>query len=189
MDDRDPRTDAQLLAATADDPEAFGLFYRRHVRWVLGACVRRAGDAELAADVTAEVFATALAASDRFEAARGTAGGWLFGIALHKLADARRRGHAERRARDRLGIPALALTDDDIARIDELASTGDDLGGLLAALPDDQRSAIEARVVHERGYDDIAGELAVSEAAVRQRVSRGLATLRARLRAEGRTEP
>lgn len=189
MDDRDPRTDAQLLAATSGDADAFGIFYRRHVRWLLAVCARRARDAELAADVTAEVFATALADSERFDPERGSAGGWLFGIALNKLADAQRRGHAERRARQRLGIPALALTDDDIARIDELASLagGADAARLLATLPTEQRAAIEARIVQERDYEQIAGELRLSEAAVRQRVSRGLSTLRARLRAEGRS--
>ena len=189
MQDRDQRSDAQLLAATATDADAFGVFYRRHVRWVLAVCARRGRDPELAADVTAEVFATALAASDRFEPARGPAGGWLFGIALNKLADAQRRGHAERRARQRLGIPSIALTDDDIARIDELASlvSGGDVAQLLAPLPPEQRAAIHARIVQEREYHEIAGELDLSEAAVRQRVSRGLATLRARMRADGRT--
>jgi RNA polymerase sigma factor (sigma-70 family) len=191
MEDRDPRSDAQLLADTPADADAFGVFYRRHVRWVLAVCARRGRDPELAADVTAEVFATALAASDRFEPGRGSAGGWLFGIALNKLADAQRRGHAERRARQRLGIPSITLTDDDVARIDELASLagGGDVTQLLAALPVQQRDAIEARIVQERDYEQIAGELELSEAAVRQRVSRGLATLRTRLRADGRTEP
>lgn len=182
----DDRTDAQLLHLTATDPEAFGRFYRRHVRWVLTVCARRCGDAELAADVTAETFATVLAQRDRFDPAPGSAGNWLFQIALHKLADAQRRGFAERRARDRLGIPAIALTDDDHARIDELASLagGGDAAALLAGLPEDQRRAVEARVVDERGYDEIAAELELSPAAVRQRVSRGLTTLRARLRTE-----
>lgn len=188
--DDDHRSDAQLLRLTATDPEAFGRFYRRHVRWVLAVCARRCGDAELAADVTAETFATVLAQRDRFDPDRGSAGNWLFQIALHKLADSQRRGFAERRARDRLGVPAIALTDDDHARIDELASLagGGDAATLLAGLPEEQRRAVEARVVDERGYDEIAAELALSPAAVRQRVSRGLTTLRTRLRAEEGSE-
>lgn len=184
MLDEDPRTDAELLRQTAGDPEAFGRFYRRHARWVLTVCARRARDAELAADVTAETFATALAQSARFDPARGSAGNWLFAIALNKLADAHRRGSAERRARRRLGIPAIELTDDDLARIEELASLQGDGSAveLLAALPPEQRLAVEARVLHERGYEEIAAELELSQAAVRQRVSRGLGTLRARLR-------
>ena len=188
--DDDRRDDAELLRLTATDAEAFGRFYRRHVRWVLAVCVRRCGDAELAADVTAETFATVLAQRDRFDPARGSAGNWVFGIALNKLADAQRRGAAERRARDRLGIPAIELTDADVERIEELASLdlAGDAGTLLAALPDDQRRAVEARVLHERGYDEIAAELALTPAAVRQRVSRGLTTLRRSLRASGGDE-
>lgn len=51
----------------------------------------------------------------------------------------------------------------------------------LETLPGEQRQAIEARVVHEREYLEIAQELRCSEALVRQRVSRGLRTLRSRL--------
>ena len=54
----------------------------------------------------------------------------------------------------------------------------------LAGLPEEQRRAIHARVVHDREYAEIAGELRCSEAVVRQRVSRGLRTLRARLAGE-----
>ncbi len=32
MDGLDPRGDGALLVATATEPEAFGVFYRRHVR-------------------------------------------------------------------------------------------------------------------------------------------------------------
>jgi RNA polymerase sigma factor (sigma-70 family) len=51
----------------------------------------------------------------------------------------------------------------------------------LAELPPEQREAVEARVLHDREYGEIAGELSCSEAVVRQRVSRGLRALRLRL--------
>jgi hypothetical protein len=35
MEGSDPRTDGELLVATAHDPEAFAVFYRRHVRPVV----------------------------------------------------------------------------------------------------------------------------------------------------------
>ena len=50
-------TDEELLAG---DPEAFAAFYRRHVAPLLGYFLRRTGNAELAADLTAETFAAAL---------------------------------------------------------------------------------------------------------------------------------
>ncbi len=56
---------------------------------------------------------------------------------------------------------------------------------LLADLPAYQREAILAHVVDDRGYPELADELHVSEATVRQRVSRGLATMRRRTGAGG----
>ena len=79
-----------------------------------------------------------------------------------------------------MGIERLALTDDDIARIDRLGQP-DSVAALVRELPADQRDAIEAHVVEERGYDEIAAELETSEAVVRKRVSRGLAAIRKRL--------
>jgi RNA polymerase sigma-70 factor (ECF subfamily) len=55
---------------------------------------------------------------------------------------------------------------------------------LLDELPRDQRAALRARLVDERAYGEIAGAEGVSEAAIRQRVSRGLAGLRRRMRGD-----
>jgi RNA polymerase sigma-70 factor (ECF subfamily) len=71
------RDDDALLLAAADDPDAFAQFYRRHVGGVIAYFRRRTGDAELAADLTAETFAAALAGRRRFAPARGPAAGWL----------------------------------------------------------------------------------------------------------------
>jgi RNA polymerase sigma-70 factor (ECF subfamily) len=53
--------DDDLLAQfAAGDPEAFVGFYRRYLGAVLGFFLRRTGDPELTADLTAETFAAAL---------------------------------------------------------------------------------------------------------------------------------
>ena len=165
--------------------EDFGAFYRRHLDRVLRFCAQRTGEPELAADVTAEVFAAALIARRRYRPERGAPETWLLGIAAHKLADAQRRGHVERRAQRRLGLPAIEWTDDDLARVTPLGA-GHPVADLLEQLPADQRAAVRARVVDERSYEDVASRLGVSEAAARKRVSRGLATLRARISKEER---
>jgi RNA polymerase sigma-70 factor (ECF subfamily) len=103
----------------------------------------------------------------------------LFGIAFKKLADAQRRGYAERRARRRLGMERIELTDEDVARIESLAGT--EASTLIDVLVTDQRDAITAHVIDERDYAEIAQDLNVSEAVVRKRVSRGLAALRDRI--------
>jgi RNA polymerase sigma factor (sigma-70 family) len=171
------RSDEDLLSAR--DGASFELFYRRHAERMLGYFARRTRDAELAADLTAETFAAALAGRRRFRPDAGPASAWLFGIGSKKLIDSQRRGYAERRARRRLGMERIELTDADIARIDALA--GIEAGELIEVLVPDQRVAVQAHVVEEREYGEIAHDLNVSEAVVRKRVSRGLAALRERI--------
>jgi RNA polymerase sigma-70 factor (ECF subfamily) len=73
----------------------------------------------------------------------------------------------------------VELTDGDVTGIERLA---DDewAGKALAELAPDQREAINAHVVRGRSYAEIAQIQHVSESAVRQRVSRGLASIRRR---------
>jgi RNA polymerase sigma-70 factor (ECF subfamily) len=80
-------------------------------------------------------------------------------------------------------MPVLHVDDAALARIEAL----DDAPALaaLATLPDEQRLAIEARVLAEASYAEIAAALETSEQVVRKRVSRGLAALRARMEADG----
>jgi RNA polymerase sigma factor (sigma-70 family) len=171
-------SDEDLLRAARKDPAAFGAFYKCYEEHVLRYFLRRAGDAEVAADLTAETFAAALAGLGRFRPRKGPAAAWLFGIARNTLLMSRRRGRVEARARQRIGTPPLELTDELLERIDALAGPALELA---RDLPPDQEQAVRAHVIDERPYDEIAKDLRCSEAVVRKRVSRGLANLRDRL--------
>jgi RNA polymerase sigma factor (sigma-70 family) len=174
----DAAPDESLLATARAESGAFGAFYRRHEDRVLGYFLARVGDPEVAADLTAETFAAALASAHRFRRRKEPAAAWLFGIARNNLAMSRRRGRVEARARRRLGMGPLTLTDDSVERITALDHTA---LSLVDELPDDQQDAVRARVIDERDYAEIAKDLRCSEAVVRKRVSRGLGTLRAHL--------
>jgi RNA polymerase sigma factor (sigma-70 family) len=177
--------DAGLLAAIASgNQDAFAAFYRRWLAVITGFFLRRTRSRELAFDLTAETFAAVIVASRRFRPEEGPAPAWLFAIAEHKLADSKRRARVESSARRRLGLEPVVLEDGDLSRVEELASQGGEarLAELLASLPESQRRAIRARVLDERSYAEIAGELRCSEVVVRQQVSRGLANLRERLK-------
>ncbi len=171
-------SDGELLELTVEDPDAFGAFYDRFEEEVLAFFMRATRRAELAADLTAEVFAAALSSAGLFRAELGSARGWLFGIARHELADMWQRGRVEDRARRRLGLEPMTLSDDALERIDELGAHGGGALRLLEALPDDQRVAVRGRVLHERSYDELARSLSFSQSVVLQRVSRGLRSLR-----------
>jgi RNA polymerase sigma factor (sigma-70 family) len=172
-------SDEELPASTPGDGDAFAELYRRWERPVAAFFMRAVGSGEVAADLTAEAFAEALGSAGRFDPERGEAAAWLFGIARHLLARSRERGRVENQARVRLGLPPLAIDDELIARIE--AAGEERAVSLLAALPKEQRHALQARVLEEREYDEIAAELRCSESVVRKRVSRGLAALRTRL--------
>jgi RNA polymerase sigma-70 factor (ECF subfamily) len=154
--------------------------YREHARRLAGYLMRATSDAEVAADLVAETFAAAMVARDRYRAELGAPTTWLYGIASHKLSDWRRRGYAEDRARRRLGIERPVLSEDDHAEFSRLADEVT-VVDLLEELPCDQRAAVRARLLDDRAYGDIALAEGVSEAAIRQRVSRGLASLRQRI--------
>jgi RNA polymerase sigma factor (sigma-70 family) len=178
------RTDGELLRAiAAGDGAAFAVFYRRHLPGVVSYLVRETGDREVSADLAAEVFAAVFLVARRFRArGGGSAVPWVQGIAQNKLRESRRRGRVEDRARRRLALEPEVLDDADLARVDELASSGG--GGaldLVDQLPARQRVAIRSRVVEGRGYGEIARDLQCSELVVRQQVSRGLKRLRDQL--------
>jgi RNA polymerase sigma factor (sigma-70 family) len=173
-------SDAELLAAARSDPEAFGRFYDRYESAMVGYFMRRTRAPEVAADLTAEVFAQALASAGRYRPAAPTAAVWLFTIARNTLASSLRRGQVEARARRRIGVTMIELEEANLERL--TAVEGERwVAEMLAALPVRQREAIQARVLDERDYTDIARELRTSELVVRKRVSRGLAKLRERI--------
>jgi RNA polymerase sigma factor (sigma-70 family) len=176
-------SDAQLLAAIAAcDERAFSVFYRRHLATVVGWCVRRTRDPDLAADLTAEVFAAVLVSAARYRPSGDSATGWLLGIARNILGHSLRSGQVDARARARLGAATLVVENHDIDLVLELAASADGAAGqLLSELPPDERAAVCARVIEERDYSEIASELGCSELVVRKRVSRGLSRLRAAL--------
>jgi RNA polymerase sigma-70 factor (ECF subfamily) len=174
------RSDLELLCgARSGDGQAFGEFYRRHRALVLAFLGRRVGNPELAADLLAETFAAALAAVldiEREPPSEPIA--WLITIARNKLTDSLRRGRVEETARLRLGLEPLSLEDADLQRVEELIDRTDVAGRLGELLTPEQLEALQARILHERDYSDIARELRCSQAVVRKRVSRALQTLR-----------
>jgi RNA polymerase sigma factor (sigma-70 family) len=177
---RGVREDPLQSRLASGAPEVFTALYRRYERPVLAFFLRRTRQADLAADLTAETFAAALAGRTSYRP-DAPLDAWLFGIAQHKLIDSLRHRRVEDAARRGIGMEPVTLDDDDLDRIVAEAGQNVDVEQILAALPADQRTAVRARILDERSYPDIAAELQCSEAVVRKRVSRGLARLRTQL--------
>lgn len=163
------------------DKTAFTAVYDRYLPLVLRWSLRETGNRELAADLAAETFAAALIASPRYRPRKGSVGTWLLGIARNKLRESRRRRRVEDSARRRVGLDPAAFSEADFERVEELTSIDGVVLELLETLPPALREAVSLRVIEERPYEEIAEQLRCSESVVRQRVSRGLRTMKSQL--------
>ena len=168
-------SDEELLLSGGG--EGFGVLYERRYPLVRGYLRRQVGPRpDLVLDLVAETFARALERRDQFDAQRGTAIGWLLGIAHHLFLDAVRRGRVLDESRRRLGMDRILVQDAQLELIERDSES--DLQRALWQLPAEQRQAVEERVLEEEPYMAIAARIGCSEQVVRKRVSRGLAALR-----------
>jgi RNA polymerase sigma-70 factor (ECF subfamily) len=172
------RSDEELLAGGG--AEGFGLLYRRRHVLVRGYLRRLVGPRpDLVLDLVGETFARALERREQFDPGRGSAVGWLIGIARNLHLEAIRRGRVADESRRRLGMERIVIDD---AQMEMVERDGDtDLQRALRELPTEQREAIERRVLQDEAYTAIAAHVGCSEQVVRKRVSRGLAALRRRI--------
>jgi RNA polymerase sigma-70 factor (ECF subfamily) len=155
--------------------------YERHHDELLLYLVRRTADVEVALDLWSETFAQAVAGRHKYRGrTEAEAAAWLYSIAKNQLARYLRRGYAERRAMQKLGLerpPADHELVADIWQRAQLDATRAELTAALATLSEPVREAVKLRVVDERPYAEVARKLKISEQAARARVSRGLSAL------------
>jgi RNA polymerase sigma-70 factor (ECF subfamily) len=104
-----------LRRMVAGDEAAFTLLYRRKHPAIYRFALHMSGNAAIAEDVTQEVFMTLIRDAKRFDPARGTLGGFLFGVARNHL---RRRWEQERNS---VPLPESA---DELDAIMARSSTG-----------------------------------------------------------------
>ena len=176
----DPTTsDEELLQLTPQHPAAFGVFYARHVRTLLGYHYRRTRDPEVAADLTAETFAAALYSVTHFNPERGNASQWLYGIARNQLLGFWRRRRVSDKLRRKLSMNVVAIDpaqSAELERVEARAGIGPALDA-VQQLPERLRAAVQLRILEGLSYDEIAARLGCSNGAVRVRVFRGLKLL------------
>jgi RNA polymerase sigma factor (sigma-70 family) len=171
-------TDAKLLELTPKSERAFLVFYRRHMHDILVFLLSRTGNDGVAEELACETFASAYMSVKSYDPKRGDGRAWLFGIAKITLLRSYRQHAIEQSARHKLGMSIGNPSHEAWERAERrLDSSYPGLQEALGKLTDHERTAVEARVVHERDYAEIALAENTSEAAVRKRVSRGLQKL------------
>jgi RNA polymerase sigma-70 factor (ECF subfamily) len=173
-----PADEATLLRRVArGDRAAFDELYRRTSPWLAVRLRRRCADDDLVAEVMQETYLAVWRAADGFVGARtgGSAVGWLWTIAAHRLVDAYRR-----RARDaRVPPPAMAAGTVPAAEDEVLgASVGDEVGEALRRLAPELRQVIQAMVLDGLTARETALLLGVPEGTVKTRARRARLALR-----------
>jgi RNA polymerase sigma-70 factor (ECF subfamily) len=177
-DDPDPRTtrelrhrDSEIIQRSRDDPEAFAELYwgyRTRIYWYLRA---RLPNDEDAADVTQQVFMSALERLGQYRERKGSFATWLFTIARNAATDFHRRHRSTTPWED---VPfALHPTDDhdpaiDVLRHEAIAR----VWKLVATLPSDKRELLELRYAGGLSIAEIATVIGKSQHATRKQLTR-----------------
>lgn len=165
------------------DPDIFEVFYREHVDAVQRFVVRRVGDRERAADLTAEIFIAAIDSAVRYRQQRGTPRTWILGIARVIVANDGRRRDRQRIGEERLRGSAL-LDEDDAARLDariDAAARSRELYAAMDQLPDGERAVLELVAIDELTLAEAAAAIGIRPVTARVRLHRARRKLRTEL--------
>jgi RNA polymerase sigma-70 factor (ECF subfamily) len=165
-------SDATLVVAIGRwRQDALAEAYRRHAGAVFALARRLLGDPTLAEEVVQEVFVWD--APDRFDADRGTLRSYLLANGHGRAVDLIR-SESSRRAREEREHRARAEAGYDIEHEVEDLVVADEVKGALAALPSDERRAIELAYFGGHTYREVATLLAAPEGTVKSRIRSGL---------------
>jgi len=161
-------------------PGEFERVYRANVAAVTAYFARRCAEPQTVADLTSETFVRAVGSFGSFDAGKGTARSWLFGIATHVYAQ-----HCEQAV---VGRDAAARHAGhrplEVDEIEELAARVDaeQAGRALIArcsqLPELERTAVELVDLTGLTPKEAAAALGVPRGVLRARLFRARARLR-----------
>ena len=176
--------DATLLARlAAGDAAALDALYRREAGPVYRYALALSGNAAWAADATQEAFVVLATKPAGFDAARGSLGAWLAGVARHALAALWREGRLEApwpEDDEALGADeAAASPEAGLVQVQDLA----ELWAALRELPPPFREALVLVDLQERPYAEAARIAGIEINTLRTRLHRARSRLAARLAA------
>jgi RNA polymerase sigma-70 factor (ECF subfamily) len=158
----------------------FAALYQEHYRPILAYAVRRAGPAEDAADVVADVFTTAWRRIDQVPPAPADRL-WLYGVAQRVIAGRRRSARRRRRLAARL----RAGYDSRPAQPGLRDAAADRVVAALDRLPPGEREALQLVLWEQLTHAEAAQVLGCSANAVTIRVHRAKTRLRGDLSGAG----
>ncbi len=172
--------EAGLLRRVARrDTRAFEGIYDRYGRSVYSLALAMLRDAQVAQEVTQEVFLDLWRTAEAFDPGRGSARTWILALAHHKSVDVVRR----RRARPSEPLSESTPNHRDFAEIAEAGVVRGRVRTALEALSPEQRAAITLAYYGGYTQQEIAERLRVPLGTVKTRMRDGMLRLREMLHA------
>lgn len=175
-----PDHEERLIARAQADPEGFGELYDHYFPQIYRYVASRVRSAELAEDITSEVFFKALRAIGRYRPSGHPFSAWLYQIAINTITDhyrSRKRSEESLDSGPELASGGVAV-DDQVAERMGL----DQIWQAIESLPDQQRTAMSLKYSEDLPLAEIGRIMGKSEGAIKLLIFRGTATVRSALR-------
>ena len=174
----DAQDDETLARQARGDPQAFAELYGRFLDRVYRFILIRTSSVQDAQDLTSQTFLAALENIGKYQS-RGSFGGWLFGIARHKVADHYRRRRVDVPLED---VEWLDHPDPSPEEIADARLQLTRVSRALQSLDGQQAEALALRVFGELSAAEVGQMMGKTEGAVKMLVHRGLCKLQERLK-------
>ena len=171
-------SDAGLVMAIARwRSDALAEAYRRHGGAVFALARRVTGDRTIGEEVVQEVFLRLWNQPDKFDPGRGSLRSYLLAQTHGRAVDILR-SEGSRRRREETDARMAAAGGYDIDREVWDLALADQVREVMAALPDDERTAIELAYFGGHSYRQVAAMLDQPEGTVKSRIRAGLKRMR-----------
>jgi RNA polymerase sigma factor (sigma-70 family) len=172
-------SDADVIAASLDDPDLFRLIVTRHGGAVLAYAARRVGRQD-ARDVASEVFLRSFRLRNRYQDLRETCLPWLYRIARNVVGECLKKTNRSEGIALVFHPPAAGFEDDVLDRV-VAASVIAELRRALELLPDRDRETLLLFALDGLTYGEIAASLGIPPGTVGSRLTRARNDIRAQV--------
>ena len=171
-------SDAALVVAIGRWREdALAEAYRRHAGAAYALARRLLNDKELAEEILQEIFLRLWNNPERFDSERGSLRSYLLAQTHGRSVDLLRSETSRRRREEREARESPVFGDDIEREVIDL-TTSEKVKEVVAALPVDERQAIELAYFGGHTYRQVAVMLETPEGTVKSRIRSGLRRLR-----------
>ena len=176
--------DVELLRRIADgDRSAFSEFYEQYSGLLFSIAVKILNDSKEAEDVLQEVFMLIWNKADAYNQLLGKPVSWAVTLTRNKAIDRVRASQRRSRLLEQATAEAIVLPDDAASANEKLhgKENAELIRSVVAALPSDQRRAIEMAFFGGLTQEEIAKKLEEPLGTIKARIRRGMLKLRDKL--------